>query len=82
MERHPAPWLARALAERWARDTWEYLRLLASAPGVTVSEELVPLRDRLDLDAIQSKFQRTTRAAQHLLKQARESGAPVYPPGD
>jgi hypothetical protein len=47
-----APWLARALCERWRDGLREYLTLLASAPGAHVSEDLVPLDARLDLPSL------------------------------
>lgn len=45
--------LVEAIARRWAQNSWEVLRLLASIPELSVSEELVPLSARLDLSALQ-----------------------------
>lgn len=45
------PWLMRALVERFEQGMRVQLRMLASIPGVSVDEGLLPAEDRIDLVA-------------------------------
>lgn len=46
------PWWKRSIVQRWAADQHEYVRLVASLPGVGAPTELVPAEERLDLLAM------------------------------
>ena len=46
------PRIAATLAERWTFGQGQFLRLLASLPGVDVSERLVPAEARFDLERL------------------------------
>lgn len=70
-EQKVAPWLARALVERLVASAREHLRLLASIPGVSVDETIVPTARRLDLKEIESRHQRARASARRSLQEAR-----------
>jgi hypothetical protein len=65
------PWLARALTIRLVASAKQHLRLLASLPGVTVEESIVPKPDRLDLEVLVERHHRARLASQRSLEQAR-----------
>lgn len=70
-EEQVEPWLARALTERLVASAKEHLRLLASLPGVTVDESLVPMTARLDFEEIAAHHQRARSASNRSLEQTR-----------
>lgn len=49
------PWLAQALAETYSDGLHDYLRLLAALSSAVVSEEVLPLSERLDVPALQGE---------------------------
>lgn len=73
------PWIALALAERWVEGQWALLRLLASMPGVTLPETLVPPEEKLDLEALLASARATEERLQELLEAAKASGETIYP---
>jgi hypothetical protein len=46
----PPQWIVEAIVERWVDGLYQFLRLLASIPGQTIPESVVPLNDRFDLE--------------------------------
>jgi hypothetical protein len=65
------PWLAHGLIERLVTSAKEHLRLLASLPGVTVDEAIVPPGSRLDLAAMEARHRRAQATSQRALELAR-----------
>jgi len=65
-------WLAGALANRLVVSAREHLRLLASLPGVSVDEAIIPAAERLDFAAIEARHQRAKAASQRSYELARE----------
>jgi hypothetical protein len=59
VHRRPEPWLSLALADTVYGGSYHRLRLLASAPGVTVSEDIVPPSDRLDVALLEQEAKTT-----------------------
>lgn len=49
------PWLALDLAERFAHGQRQHLRLLASLPGFSVPEDVIPASERFDLDKLRAE---------------------------
>jgi len=64
-------WLAGALADRLVVSARQHLRLLASLPGVSVDEAIVPDAERLDFAAIEARHQRAKAASQRSYERAR-----------
>lgn len=64
-------WLAVALADRLVVSARQHLRLLASLPGVSVDEAIVPESERLDFAAIEARHQRAKAASQRSYERAR-----------
>jgi hypothetical protein len=79
-EQRPEPWLALALAEGWVRSQRAYLRLLASIPGISVAEEIIPAEERLDLAAIEAQALRAEERFRERLDEAKASGESIFPP--
>jgi hypothetical protein len=65
------PWLAKALTDRLVASARQHLRLLASLPGITVDEAIVPRSERLDLEALEARHLRARAAARRSLEAAR-----------
>jgi hypothetical protein len=65
------PWLARALTERLVTSAKEHLRLLASIPGVTVDEAIVPRDRRFDIEALSERHKRARATADRSYDRAR-----------
>lgn len=78
--RRPEPWLARAIIERWVEGIRAQLRLLASLPGTSVSETLIPNEERLDLTRLSRQAEEAHRRMQEKLLEAKASGEEIYPP--
>ncbi len=74
------PWLAMGIAQRWLEGAENYLRFLASIPGVDVSVDWVPLEQRIDLQRIEAEHRAERERIKELFDQAEASGAPIYPP--
>lgn len=71
-EDRPVPaWLADALAHRLAAGARQHLRLLASLPGVTVDEAVIPEAERLDLAAIEDRHRRARAESQRSYERAQ-----------
>ncbi|MBX3155003.1 MAG: hypothetical protein KF773_03310 [Deltaproteobacteria bacterium] len=70
-EQKVEPWLARALVECLVVSATTHLRMLASIPGVTVDEAIVPPSAKLDLNAIERRHERVRAAARRGLPDAR-----------
>lgn len=66
------PWLARGLVERLVESARKHLRLLASFPGVSVDEAIVPASAKLDLKGIESRHELARAAARRSLEEARD----------
>ncbi len=66
-----APWLALALVERLVAGAREHLRLLAAFPGTTVSADVLPLAERLDLARISERHTRARAQAERTYEDAR-----------
>jgi len=64
-------WLAGALADRLVVSARQHLRLLASLPGVSVDEAIVPDAECLDFAAIEARHQRAKAAVQRSYERAR-----------
>ena len=64
-------WLAGALADRLVVSARQHLRLLASLPGVSVDEAIIPDEERLDFAAIEARHQRAKAASQRSYEHAR-----------
>jgi hypothetical protein len=75
-----APWLARALVEYLAEGARRFLTFLASVPGAEVSEDLIPLDDRLDLAKIVGEARATRAAMERFGEAADRHGGDVYAP--
>ena len=81
-EKPPEPWLSLALVERWESDLYGLLRLVASVPGFDVPDDLVPVRDRYDLQRMEDNAERTRLWADRLFAEAEQRGEPIWPPLD
>jgi hypothetical protein len=57
-------WLAHTVARNWLAALHLHLRLLASLPGISVPEDLVPKSERLDLAKLQAEADATALAIQ------------------
>jgi hypothetical protein len=51
-ETKPPGWLLRALIENWVDGLEQFMRFIAGIPGVPIPAEVVPLKDRLDLESL------------------------------
>ena len=80
LRRRLQPWLALALAERWVEGQRAFLRLLASMPGVTVPEAILPAGERLDLERLLALASATKVRMGEMLAAAKGSGEKIYPP--
>lgn len=76
----PEPWLALAIAERWVKGERAFIRLLASMPGVSVGEDVVPMSERLDLTALVAQSRSAEERFRQQLDAARTSGESICPP--
>jgi hypothetical protein len=77
------PWLSLALVERLILGTRDRLRLIASIPGIAVPEDVVPLHERFDLQALEAEVLWQDAQAQEWMRAAEASGQEVYfPTGD
>jgi hypothetical protein len=65
------PWLARALVERFIVGVHAHLCLLAALPGVAVPDTVLPVTERLDLDAIAERHRRARVHATKTFESAR-----------
>ena len=81
-ERPPEPWLSLAIVERWESDLYGLLRLVASVPGFDVPDDLVPVRDRYDLQRMEDNAERARLWADRLFAQADQRAEPIWPPLD
>jgi hypothetical protein len=75
-----APWLSALLVERWTAAQHAYLRLLASLPGNTVPDDIVPPEERLDLEALERETTAAGARLDALLEAGQRSGQAVYVP--
>jgi hypothetical protein len=75
-----APWLARAIAERWVQGLRGQLALLASFPGTHVDEDLIPRDQRLDLEAFVRENAEANAAMDQFHRDADEANVDVYAP--
>jgi hypothetical protein len=74
------PWLAHAIAERFATGLRKHVALLASLPFVTIDPEVVPLAERLDLATIEREHREANLAVERFLRDADGAGQDVYVP--
>jgi hypothetical protein len=72
--RRPSPWLALKLAETYKGGLYEYLRLVASIPGIVVADRVVPVRDRFDLNKVGEDHTAALRAMDELVDHAFSQG--------
>ena len=72
--RRPAPWLAQRLAETYRDGLFEYARLLASIPGVVVSERVVPRSEHIDLEKLGVEHAEAMRRMDELADRALVEG--------
>jgi hypothetical protein len=72
--RRPEPWLALKLAETYKIGLYEYLRLVASIPGIFVAERVVPFSDRFDLNKVSEDHAAALRAMDELVDLAFSQG--------
>lgn len=79
-DRRADPWIVRAVAERWVSGKRGHLRYLASLPGVRVSEDLIPMQERLDINVLVAQAARYEKRVEEEFKRLDESGAPFWPP--
>jgi hypothetical protein len=77
-DRPVEPWLKAALADVWVSGRKEHLRLLASIPGVVVSTDLIPERDRLELERLADEATRANEFVRAFAEAARKSGSAVF----
>lgn len=75
----PSRWLGHALAVRWASGIYALLRLVASAPGSSVPETIVPARDRLDLAKLHLAQVEYRRRVDESYEQALADRSPTTP---
>ncbi len=68
-------WLARALVERLIDGVRAHLRLIASVPGVNVSEAVMPHGERLDPARIEERHRRARELADRAFAAARKRSA-------
>lgn len=74
------PWLARTLAERWVQGIRGQLVLIASIPGTHVDEVLVPLDQRIDLEALVRESAEMNAAIDQFHRDADSANVDVYAP--
>jgi hypothetical protein len=67
-------WLAESLARAYRDGSREYLRLLASDPRARVSENMIPVGERIDLDAMRAEAAELNGALAALAAKRREAG--------
>ncbi len=72
--RRPEPWLALKLAETYRTGLYEYLRLVASIPGIVVSDSVIPINDRLDLYKVSEEHSAALRTMDELVERALSQG--------
>jgi hypothetical protein len=80
-KRRVEPWLAMGIAQRWMNGAREYLRLIASFPGVDVPFDLVPENERIDLSRMFAEHRAARERMNRFIEEAKASGLPVYAPG-
>jgi hypothetical protein len=68
------PWLGQRLAEVYTEGLYEYLRLLASVPPISVPDDLVPLDQRIDLAALQDAHAAALKDLDDLAEAATAAG--------
>lgn len=72
-----ARWLAEGLARAYRDGSREYLRLLASDPRADVSENMIPVNERIDLDVMRAEAVQLDSALAALSAKRREAGKSI-----
>lgn len=72
------PWLAVALAKTLSESLYESLRFLAALPGIDVSTDVLPARDRLDLAEMMDEGRRWEEFMDRAVWRAQEAGGDVF----
>ncbi len=74
-----APWVRLALVEGLRDGLRDYMRLIASTPGAGVPEDVVPLEERLDLEALEREYQRNRARLDASIAETARTGLPSRP---
>lgn len=76
----PEPWLRAALVDEWVANLRKYVALVASMPGIVISQELIPAADRFDPDKVNEAVRAANERYALALRRARESNLSIFPP--
>lgn len=76
-ERRPAPWLMRAIIERWVDGLHQFMRLIASSPTLDIPASIIPLADRFNVEKLEDVAKQREEFFARVLSDPERAKSPV-----